>query len=42
VADHYQQLKRLVLVDGDRPVDEVTASIFAVIDGGAFSAGTGN
>src|SRR5215472_2107756 len=41
VADYYQQLGRLVMVDGERPVDEVTASIFQQIDGGAFSRDQG-
>lgn len=42
VAEHYQELGRLVEINGDRPVDEVTANIFQVIDGNAFSAGKGN
>ena len=41
VADHYQELGRLMAVNGDQPVDEVTAAIFKEIDGNAFSAGEG-
>jgi adenylate kinase len=42
VADHYQQLGRVVGVDGDRPVDDVSAAIFQEIDRNADSAGKGN
>ena len=32
VADHYERKGRLVSVDGDVPVDEVTAQVFRVIE----------
>jgi adenylate kinase len=32
VADYYEQRGRLVSVNADRPVEEVTAQIFGVID----------
>jgi len=38
VADYYQQLGRVVTIDGDRPVDEVTASIVREVDGKAAAA----
>src|SRR5579859_3690859 len=38
VADYYEQLGRVVTIDGDRPVDEVTASIVREVDGKAAAA----
>ena len=38
VADYYEALGRVVTIDGDRPVDEVTASIVREIDGKAAAA----
>ena len=38
VADYYEQLSRVVTIDGDRPVDEVTARIVQEIDGKAAAA----
>jgi len=38
VAEHYRKLGRVVEIDGDLPVDEVTASILRVIDHSAESA----
>jgi adenylate kinase len=38
VADYYQQLGRVVTTDGDRPVEEVTASIVREVDGKAAAA----
>ncbi len=38
VADYYEQLGRVVTIDGDRPVDEVTARIVQEIDGKAAAA----
>jgi adenylate kinase len=38
VAEHYQQLSRVVDVNGDLPLDDVTASIVRVIDQNAESA----
>ena len=38
VAEYYHQLGRLVTIDGDQPVDEVTASILKEIDGTAAAA----
>ena len=32
VVDHYRALRRLVTVDADRPMEEITAQIFGVID----------
>ena len=32
VADYYRSQRRLVAINADRTVDEVTAQIFAVID----------
>jgi len=42
VADYYQQLGRLAVIDGDQPVDVVTASILREIDGHACGAAEGN
>jgi len=38
VADYYEALSRVVSIDGDRPVDEVTASIVREVDGKAAAA----
>jgi adenylate kinase len=38
VAEYYQQLGRLVTIDGDQPVDDVTAGILKEIDGNAVAA----
>jgi adenylate kinase len=38
VADHYTQLDRVVEIDGDLPLDEVTASIVQAIDANAGRA----
>ena len=38
LAEYYDGLSRLVSVDGDRPVEEVTAGIFQKIDGAAAHA----
>ena len=38
VAEHYGQLGRVVEVNGDLPVDEVTAAIVGAIDGNAQGA----
>jgi adenylate kinase len=38
VAEYYKALGRVVTIDGDRPVDEVTASIVREIDGKAAAA----
>ncbi len=35
VADYYQQIGRLASIDGDQPVDDVTARILQEIDGNA-------
>jgi adenylate kinase len=35
VAEHYQRLGRVVTIDGDLPVDEVTARMVGAIDGNA-------
>ena len=32
VADYYQRTGRLIKVDGDRPMDEVTAEIFKILE----------
>jgi adenylate kinase len=32
VADYYQRTGRLISIDGDRPMDEVTAQIFRIIE----------
>jgi len=42
VADYYQKLGRLVTVNGDQPVDDVTASTLNEIDGHAFSTAKGS
>jgi adenylate kinase len=42
VAEYYQQLGRLAVIDGDQPVDVVTASILREIDGHACGAAEGN
>ncbi len=42
VAEYYQQLGRLATIDGDQPVDVVTASILREIDGHACGAAEGN
>jgi len=42
VAEYYQQLGRLASIDGDQPVDVVTASILREIDGHACGAAEGN
>ena len=41
VADYYQQLGRLATIDGDQPVDDVTARILQEIDGNAAGAAEG-
>jgi adenylate kinase len=38
VAEYYEALGRVVTIDGDRPVDEVTASIVREVDGKAAAA----
>ena len=38
VADYYERLGRVVTIDGDQPVDEVTARIVQEIDGKAAAA----
>ena len=38
VAEHYQKLNRVFNVDGDLPVDEVTAAIVEILDSNAESA----
>jgi adenylate kinase len=38
VADYYQKLGRVVVVNGDQPVDDVTADILRVIEENALSA----
>ena len=42
VADYYQQLGRLATIDGDQPVDDVTAGILQEIDGNAAGAAEGH
>lgn len=42
VAEHYRKLGRLVVINGDQPVDEVTAGMVKEIDGRATSAAEGN
>ncbi len=42
VAGYYKKLGRLAMVNGDQPVDVVTASILKEIDGHASSAAEGN
>jgi len=41
VADYYQKLGRVVTVNGDQSVDQVTASILKEIDGNAFAVAKG-
>ncbi|HEV2696866.1 MAG TPA: adenylate kinase [Terriglobales bacterium] len=41
VADYYQKLGRVVTVNGDQSVDQVTASVLKEIDGHAFAAAKG-
>lgn len=41
VADYYERRGRLVLVDADLPVEEVTAQIFGVIDSHSFPPAQG-
>ena len=41
VADYYERLGRVVTIDGDQPVDEVTARIVQEIDGRAAAASEG-
>ena len=41
VADYYEKLGRVVSVNGDQPVDEVTAEILKVVEANAFSAAKG-
>jgi len=41
VADYYQQIGRLASIDGDQPVDDVTARILQEIDGNAAGAAEG-
>jgi adenylate kinase len=38
VAEYYEALGRVVTIDGDRPVEEVTASIVREVDGKAAAA----
>ena len=38
VAEYYEKLGRLVSIDGDQPVDDVTARILKEIDGHACDA----
>jgi adenylate kinase len=42
VADYYQKLGRLVTVNGDQPVVDVTASTLNEIDSHAFSTAKGS
>jgi len=42
VAEYYERLGRLATIDGDQPVDVVTASVLKEIDGRASGAGRGN
>jgi adenylate kinase len=42
VADYYQQLERVVSIDGDQPVDDVSARILKEIDGSAGMAAEGD
>ena len=42
VAEYYERLGRLVTIDGDQPVDVVTASVLKEIDGRACGAAKGN
>jgi len=38
VAEHYQKLNRVFNVDGDLPVDQVTAAVIEILDGNAENA----
>jgi adenylate kinase len=38
VAEYYQQLGRVMTIDGEQPVDVVTANILKEIDGNAAAA----
>jgi len=42
VADYYQQLDRVVSIDGDQPVDDVSVRILKEIDGSAGMAAEGD
>jgi adenylate kinase len=42
VAEHYEKLERLVVVDGDQPVGVVTAAVLKEIDGHASGAAEGS
>lgn len=42
VADYYEKLGRVVTVDGDRLMDEVTGQIFKEVDDHAFGEARGN
>ena len=42
VAEYYKRLGRVVTIDGDQPVDVVTASVLKEIDGHACSAAEGS
>jgi len=42
VADYYEQLGRLASIDGDQPVDDVSACILKEIDGHGCGAAEGN
>ena len=42
VAEYYERLGRLATIDGDQPVDDVTARILKEIDGNAATASEGS
>jgi adenylate kinase len=42
VAAYYEKLGRVVTVDGDQPLEDVTAAILKEIDGHACGAAEGN
>jgi adenylate kinase len=42
VAEYYERLGRLATIDGDQPVDDVTARILKEIDGNATTASEGS
>jgi adenylate kinase len=42
VAEYYEKLGRVVMVNGDLPVDEVTEQILKQIDGRACGVASGN
>jgi adenylate kinase len=42
VAEYYERIGRLATIDGDQPVDDVTARILKEIDGNAASASEGS